>query len=252
MACFLAGVESRYAEVMRLALISDLHGNEIALDAVLKDAAHVGYDRLVCLGDVATLGPRPSQVLARLRDLGCPCILGNHDEFMLDVDLVRSYSEFPLIIASVDATRSALSADEIEFIRGFPRTLAIDDVFLYHGSPRSNTEDLLAVTPAERVDEMLAGTRALLLAGGHTHLQMLRQHHGMLLVNPGSLGQPFRDYASGGPPVILPHAEYAIVEVTACGVSADLRRVALDRHALAAQIDGWQNPLAAPLRASYA
>jgi predicted phosphodiesterase len=256
---------------MRLALISDLHANEIALDAVLEDARRVGYDQLVCLGDVPTLGPRPDVVLERLRAIGCACILGNHDEFMLDPALVRSYSESPLIVASVDATREALSAEAIAFIRTFERTLVLDveggsgrggrsNVFLYHGTPRSNMEDLLAITPAERVDEMLDGKRALVLAGGHTHIQMLRQHHGMLIVNPGSIGMPIRDYASGGPPVILSHAEYAIVDLHAnprngnghVDVGVQLRRVSLDQRALASQIDGWDNPLAAPLRASYA
>ena len=74
----------------------------------------------------------------------------------------------------------------------------------------------------------------------------------MLLVNAGSVGMPFRDYASGGTPVILAHAEYAIVDVRERGASVDLRRVLLDRSALAAQVEGWQNPLGEPLRASYA
>jgi predicted phosphodiesterase len=113
-------------------------------------------------------------------------------------------------------------------------------------------EDLLASTPDDRVDAMLDGARAKVLAGGHTHLQMLRQHRGMTLVNSGSVGMPFREYASGGPPVILPHAEYAIIDIEPHAVSVELRRVALDRHALASQIDGWDNPLAKPLRASYA
>jgi len=237
---------------MRVALISDLHGNELAFDAVLADAQSAGYDELVCLGDVATLGPRPSAVLARLRDLGCVCILGNHDEFMLDAELVHSYSQIPVLVASIHATREALSPDELSFIGTFARTHAFDDLFLYHGTPRSNMEDLLATTPDATVDEMLGDKRARVLAGGHTHLQMLRQHHGMLIVNPGSLGQPFRDYASGGPPNILPHAEYAIVDVRAQTTSVDLRRVALPPPRLAAQVDSWDNPLAASLRANYA
>src|SRR3954463_4404890 len=114
---------------MRLALISDLHANELALDAVLADAARAGYDELVCLGDVATLGPRPSAVLARLRDLGCRCVLGNHDEFMLEAALVHSYSDIPLIVASVDATREALSAEELGAIERFERTLVYGDIF---------------------------------------------------------------------------------------------------------------------------
>jgi hypothetical protein len=80
---------------------------------------------------------------------------------------------------------------------------------------------------------------------------MLRQHRGVLIVNVGSLGQPFREFVSGGPPTILPHAEYALVDVRQGHVSVDLRRVRLDRNALASQVDGWDNPLAAPLRAMY-
>lgn len=236
---------------MRLALVSDLHGNELALDRVLADAERVGFDRLVCLGDVATLGPRPKAVLDRLRELGCDCILGNHDEFMLDPELVRSYSEFPIVIDSVDATREALSDDDRRFIGSFQRTVSYDDVLLYHGTPRSNVEDLLGDTPAEVVDEMLDGKRAVVLAGGHTHIQMLRQHRGMLIVNPGSLGQPFREYANGGPPVILSHAEYAIVDVRPTGVSVDMRRVTLDPKELASQVDGWDNPLASSLKTAY-
>jgi putative phosphoesterase len=236
---------------VRLVLISDLHGNELALEAVLNDARRRGYDLLVCLGDVVTLGPRPNAVLARLREAQCPCILGNHDEFMLDSTLVHSYTKFHTVVDSVEATRQALTADEIAFLRTFQRTLAFDDVFLYHGTPRSNTQDLLVTTPPEVVDEMCGELRALVFAGGHTHLQMLRQHRGRLIVNPGSVGQPFREHAFGAPPIILPHAEYAIVDVRADGVSVDLRRVALDKRALSAQVDGWDNPLAKSLRELY-
>ncbi len=239
---------------MRLALISDLHANEIALEAVLDDARGAGFDELICLGDVATLGPRPNEVLGRLRDLRCRCVLGNHDEFMFDAALIDTYSESGVLKASVEETRSRLSEDAIAFIRTFERTvpLAEHDVFLYHGTPRSNLEDLLTTTPDARVDEMLAGHRALVFVGGHTHLQMLRQHRGMLIVNTGSLGMPFREYASGGPPHILPHAEYAIVETKKGSASVDLRRVDLDRRKLAQQVAGWDNPLAASLQSLYA
>jgi hypothetical protein len=73
----------------------------------------------------------------------------------------------------------------------------------------------------------------------------------MLIVNPGSLGQPFREFVAGRPPTILPHAEYALVDVRQAHVSVDLRRVPLERSALASQVDGWDNPLAAPLRSMY-
>ncbi len=236
---------------MRLALISDLHGNEVALDAVLAEVRSQGVDDLVCLGDVATLGPRASAVLAKLNDLGCPCILGNHDEFMLDAGMIQRYTEAAIITSSVQATREALTSDELEFIRKFQRTLDLGDAFFYHGTPRSNMEDLLSTTPPEALEQMLEGRAALLFGGGHTHIQMLRQHRGRLIVNPGSLGLPFREYVAGAAPTILLHAEYAIVTIDSGRVSVDLRRIALDRAALRAQLDGWDNPLATPLRAIY-
>ena len=236
---------------MRIVLISDLHGNEIALEAVLRDAQRIGYDALFCLGDVATLGPRPHAVLARLRDLGCRTVLGNHDEFMLDAALIHTYSEVPMIVSSVETTRETLTHDELELIRGFERTIELDGLLLHHGTPRSNMEDLLATTAADDIDPMLEGRDALVFAGGHTHVQMVVQHRGRLLVNPGSVGMPFREYAFGGPPIVLPHAEYAIVELGTGHASVTLRRVDLERRALASQLDGWDDPLADSLRAFY-
>jgi hypothetical protein len=72
---------------------------------------------------------------------------------------------------------------------------------------------------------------------------MLRQHDGTLLVNPGSVGLPFQSFVNGGPPTILPHAEYAIVESVRGAVSVELRRVPLDRAALRRAIEAWDNPL---------
>ena len=69
---------------MRVALISDIHGNEVALRAVLEEIESEGIEQIVCLGDVATLGPRPGRVIDLIEGLDCPCIMGNHDEFLLD------------------------------------------------------------------------------------------------------------------------------------------------------------------------
>jgi predicted phosphodiesterase len=241
---------------VRVALISDLHGNLVSLDAVLEDAARVGVDRLVCLGDVATLGPRPSEVIERLSKLGCDCILGNHDEFLLDDELIRRYTEVPIVVDSVSWARDLLSTAELSFVRGFARSVEIPleggaTLFLFHGSPRSHMEDLLAETPPARVDELLDGRHATVMAGGHTHLQMLRQHRGILLVNPGSVGMPFKEHTGGKAPVLLPHAEYAIVESDRFGVSVNLRRVAVDRAALRASVAGCSMPLAPMLAQQY-
>jgi len=217
----------------RIALISDLHSNVVAVRAVIADIRRTGVDQIICLGDVVNLGPAPNAVIEILAELGCPCIMGNHDEFLLEPELVRAYAQSPNVVASVGWSRSKLSGAELDFIRGFEQDREFDlgataKLYVFHGSPRSNMEDLLATTPPDALDEMLAGATATVMAGGHTHIQMLRQHHGHLLVNPGSVGLPFKDYVSGRSPTILSHAEYALVDEINGAVEVSLRRIPLD------------------------
>jgi putative phosphoesterase len=242
---------------MRIALISDLHANELALEAVLADLRTVGVDQLVCLGDVATLGPRPLAVLQRLRDLACPCILGNHDEFLLRPELVRAYTDAAVIVDAVEWTRRQLGDEERAQIAAFVPHLTLPlpgdaTLSLYHGSPRSNTEDVLATTPPEELDAMLGERAAEVMAGGHTHIQMLRQHRGVLVVNPGSVGMPFEAYVGGKTtPRVLPHAEYGIVEAAAGAVRVTLHRVRLDRAALRAAAAACDSPMREALLRQY-
>jgi predicted phosphodiesterase len=114
---------------------------------------------------------------------------------------------------------------------------------LFHGSPSSNTVDLLADTAPATFDAQLGAERATVMAGGHTHLQMLRQHRGTLVVNPGSVGAPFREFANGGLPTILPHAEYASIEARGGEVGVTLHRVALDRRDLERAALATRNPM---------
>ncbi|MCC6764805.1 MAG: metallophosphoesterase family protein [Deltaproteobacteria bacterium] len=233
---------------MRIALISDLHGNEVALRAVLADADRVGCDEIICLGDVATLGPAPNAVIQLLRERTTRRILGNHDDFMLKRDLIHSYTETPIVVESVEWCRARLSDDEVAFLRTFQASLAIPldgqaTLVLFHGTLRSHMEDLLATTPPEEVDEMLMGRRGTVMAGGHTHLQMTRQHRGVLIVNPGSVGLPFQEHPDGCPPTLLCHAEYAMIEAANGAVAVQLRRVPVDRAAMAAAIAATDNPI---------
>ena len=89
------------------------------------------------------------------------------------------------------------------------------------------------------------------MAGGHTHVQMLRQHRGSLVVNPGSVGAPFREFAHPAPPTILAHAEYAVVEARGRDLGVSLRRVELDRRELAKAARGSRNPMREELAAPY-
>jgi predicted phosphodiesterase len=242
---------------MRVALISDLHGNAVALDAVLDDIARVGVDRTVCLGDTATLGPAPTRVLETLRDRAIPCIEGNHDAFLIEPELLQTYTQAPPIVAAVDWCRAELPPWALDFLRSFTPALDIDLgagtlLQLFHGTPRSHMEDLLATTSAEQVDEMLEGRRGTVLAGGHTHIQMLRQHRGTLIVNSGSVGLPFREFVDHRPPTIMPYAEYATVESEDGAVQVTLRRVAVDKAAMRAAAAASDNPIAPMLVQAYA
>lgn len=219
---------------MRIGLISDIHGNLTALEAVLTDLVAHPVDKLICLGDVATLGPQPKQVIARLRALGCPCIKGNHESALLDLKRAADYQVAPSLIPTVEWCAGLLNADEMDYLRSFQPLLELpaeDNVSLlcYHGSPQSNIAQILATTPADRLDKYFDGQKADVFIGGHTHIQMMRQYNGKLIVNPGSVGSAFRKpYQAGSVPELLPWAEYGIVSVQRGKVSVDLRRVALD------------------------
>lgn len=242
---------------MRIALISDLHGNEVALRAVFDDIAKAGVDETICLGDVATLGPRPNEVIGMLRDRRCRCIQGNHDAFMLDPALIHTYTEVPVVVDAVEWCRARLTPEDLAFLETFRTTLSLPldgdaTLFLYHGTPRSHMEDLLATASPAEVDEMLCGCTGTVLAGGHTHLQMLRQHRGMLIVNPGSVGLPFKEYVAGREPTLLLHAEYAMVEAKNGAVNVQLRRVPVDKRAMRAAVEPTDNPLREMLLRQYA
>jgi putative phosphoesterase len=232
----------------RIALVSDIHGNAIALRAVLRSIEQRGADEIVCLGDVATLGVAPAEVVDTLRELGCRCIMGNHDDYLLDPGLSDAHNELSLIVEAIDWCRQQLSRDQLAFVRGFERRIELalgggQRLLLFHGSPSSNTVDLLADTPPDVFSAELGRERAAVMAGGHTHVQMLRQHQGTLVVNPGSVGAPFREYPRGAQPRILPHAEYASVESRGGDVSVVLHRVALDRRELARAALASESPM---------
>lgn len=239
----------------RIALISDLHGNAIALREVLRSIQKQGADEIVCLGDVATLGVAPVQTIQTLRDLGCRCIMGNHDDYLLGEQEVDAHTEAPIIQESIAWCRDLLSEGDIDFLRNFERSIEITvgdvRIHLFHGSPTSNTVDLLAETPADEFDVRLGPSRASVMAGGHTHLQMARQHRGTLVINPGSVGAPFAEVPKAGPPKILGHAEYATLELDAGGVSVCLHRVRLDQAELHRAALLSTIPMRAEIAAAY-
>jgi predicted phosphodiesterase len=247
---------------MRIALISDIHGNQLALEAVLSEIDREQPDATYCLGDISPLGPKPREALDMIRQRGYRCVMGNHDEFLLDPELIRNYPTAPIVGEAVDWCRAELNAGDLDFLRTFEREITVPlgeggTLHLFHGSPRSHMEMILAMTPADDLDQMLNGRRATVLAGGHTHVQMLRQHRGQLVINAGSVGMPFEEHVGAGPvktapPKVLDHAEYAIVHASRGRVHVELRRVELDRVKLHHAALASTNPLRETLASQYA
>lgn len=223
--------------MMRVAVIADIHGNLTALDAVLADQEAAGAERVVCLGDVAAGGPHPREVVARLRALGCPTVLGNADADSVRPARMVSADEEGRRWFEIDAWGAAqLRPADLSFLRTFQPTLTLplgDDATLlcFHGSPRSNTDSIAATTPDAALAPMLAGSNATVLAGGHTHLPFIRRYMSSLFLNPGSVGLPYVETGVG-----LRHppwAEYGIVEWRAGRLSIELRRVPIDAEMVA-------------------
>jgi predicted phosphodiesterase len=216
---------------MRIALISDILGNLVSLQAVLSDIERAQVDRIVCLGDVAAVGPEPRQVIARLRQLDCPCVMGNYDEHLLYPERMVGVS--PWIVDMTLWCAAQLSEEDRAYLRSFLPLIAFQlgpqaALLCYHGSPRSNDERILPTTPRPALDSMLDGYKATVMAGGHNHVQMMRRHEDLSLIDVGSVGQPFAQMPFQGLPRLLPWAEYAVVGYFEDTLSIDLRRVAID------------------------
>ena len=219
---------------MRLGLLSDIHGNLFAFEAVLAELEGEELDQIVCLGDVA-VGPQGVECLARVRELGWPVVQGNWDAWFVDGMPAPKDEMEGRLIQIGECWADKLSDDDLAFMRTFVPTLDLqldgETALCFHGSPRSNEEQILATTSDEELTEMLDGRRADLFLGGHTHLQLFRRHERSLLVNAGSVGMPFTDWWTERVR-IAPWAEYAILTAGDGQVRVDLRRTSYDVDAL--------------------
>jgi putative phosphoesterase len=224
---------------MRVAVISDIHGNLISLNAVLEDIEQQAVDQIICLGDVAATGPQPHETVERLRALDCPVIMGNTDEWLLQPTITEDADPTTAGIARIDLwCAEQLTESDREFLSGFLPTYRFTlndtiDVLCFHGSPRSHSDILRATTLEDEVAAMLDGFHATIMIGGHTHEAMLRRYRDMLLVNPGSVGLPYERDAVTNRAYNPPWAEYVVLDGRNGQVSVTLWRVSVDAEEIA-------------------
>jgi putative phosphoesterase len=223
---------------MRVAVISDIHGNLPAFEAALADILIQQVDQIVCLGDVAAGGPQPREVIARLRDLNCPVVMGNADEWLLNPQPGEARDEDARRITAIElwGARQLASAD-LDYVRTFQATVEVQlgdgaTLLCFHGSPRSNTDIIRATTPDKDLERMATGYDALVMAGGHTHAQMLRRYKDKIIINPGSVGMPYEAVPTTGQVRNPPWAECANVNWSDGRLAIDLRRVPFDAAAV--------------------
>ena len=221
---------------MQLGLISDIHGNRLALDAVVEELEREGVDQIVCLGDVA-VGPQPAESLQGIRELGCPVVMGNWDAAFLG-DMPKPRDEVGRMLVEIGEWWAAfLTPEDRAFMASFQPRLALEldgrSAVCFHGSPHSYDDWIFATTPDEELRAMLDGFDQPIFLGGHTHLQLIRRFEEAVIVNPGSVGLPFREWWPR-PVRISPWAEYGIVRSGDGRLSIELRRTPYDVDAFLA------------------
>jgi diadenosine tetraphosphatase ApaH/serine/threonine PP2A family protein phosphatase len=226
---------------MRFAAIADVHGNYLALDAVVADIRAQGIDQIVDLGDMAS-GPLDARAtMDALMALDAVHVLGNHDRYLIDRP--------PEQMGSWDRPAHAqLEALHLDWLRAIPPTLVYRDrVFLCHATPASDEvywletvlpDGTVKMASLEAIEEAAKGIAQSLILCGHSHVaRAVRLSDGRLIVNPGSVGSPgYRDVhpflhvMEAG----TPDARYAILELLDGEWSVTFRHVPYDHNAMAA------------------
>ena len=233
---------------MKIAVLSDVHGNIVALEAVLKDLGRqASVDHIVVAGDLFSFGPAPNDVLAKLKQLSHACfLLGNTDRYLLEGTYPSSYGTGDWqdkLLFSFQWTAEQLDEEGLRFLRALPFLQIISEgsyqLLAVHGSPRSDEEGLTENTEASELEEMAIEPQVSVLACGHTHIPVDRLIGGVRLVNVGSVGLPFDGDS---------RACYAIVSGLAVNGNAatqvQLRRVAYDVEKVVDQFRACDHPAA--------
>jgi len=246
---------------LKTAIISDIHGNGVAFEALLADLAETAADRVVCLGDAIQGGPQPAGVVARLRELGWPVVMGNADDYLATgadsgaepvsderrqkLDVVRAWQ------------LSQLTETDLAFIRAFPPTVTIPlgdgwQLLCCHGSPRSYDDVILPLTPDDEVRRLLTPCEGTITTGGHTHVQFVRHFDRTFHLNPGSVGFAYRHDQPEEAFRADPWAEYALLTAVGGKLSLEFRRVPFDVDRLIAAYRASGRPFADEAIAQYA
>jgi len=181
---------------MRIAIVSDIHGNLTALEAVLADLKSVSPDVILHGGDLAHGGARPAVVVDRIRDLGWAGVCGNTDEMLWAPEALREFaaksparfqSLFATIEEMIPETRARLGDERIAWMRAIPREQGCDCVALVHASPNNLWRAPLPEASDAELRQVYEGLNASMVAYGHIHRPFVREMAGLTVANTGSV-----------------------------------------------------------------
>lgn len=218
---------------MKVAVLSDIHGNFQALESVMEDVKANNCEQVFCLGDLAMAGPQPRMVIDYVRKQNnWTVIQGNTDKMISDFSpeiLQNVKNNFPVMANALADDVIFIEEDKKDYLRNLPAqkelTLEGVKVLLVHGSPRRNNEDILPDMPLKVIEEMFEGTDADLIFCGHTHVPAGYQtNKKQTVVNVGSVGRPMTDE---------PKACYVIADFQDGGFSIEHRFIDYDRQTAA-------------------
>jgi putative phosphoesterase len=219
---------------MRVAVFSDMHGNDLAFEAIEMDIEKQNVDQAVCLGDAIQGGSQPAQVVQRLRRLGCPVVMGNADAWLLSGQETADEGIPPERLRKMGEIRlwslSQLTEDDRDFISRFKPTITIPlennrSLLCFHGSPVSFNDAIPPAAPEEDFQKHLGPYSGQILTGGHTHAQQIRRIGEYFFFNPGSVGFAYSHNQPDDQFLADPWAEYAILTDENGQVSLEFRRV---------------------------
>jgi predicted phosphodiesterase len=246
---------------MRIAVISDIHGNCLALDVALADIRRDGLEQIVCLGDAIQGGAQPAAVVARLRELGCPVVMGNADDWLLTGEETGSESFSAERLRKMHEIRAwslaQLSEGDRAFIARFQPTVEIAlggrALLCFHGSPASFDDIILPTTPEEEFQGYLGAYVPHIMTGGHTHMQQIRRvgASDSFFFNPGSIGLAYSHQQPEDRFRTDPWAEYAVLAAENGRIALEFRRVPIDVQALIAVYRSSGRPHAEDSVAQY-
>jgi len=218
--------KGKWCKKMRIAIISDIHGNYEALLSVKQDIQKAEVDKIICLGDFIGYGPQPEEVAQFLIENNIPCVLGNHDNAIINRDTLINFTEDAMI--SIEITRTLISEKTLQYISNLPTNLIIDDMLFVHGSPPDSFHTYLIRLSDDELEEIFNNLEQQIAFIGHTHdplcwycdgticdFKMLRRGINQMdsnaknIINVGSVGQP-RDGNSDAKYVIFDDSDFTV------------------------------------------